>query len=442
MENGAFLLHGIDLVELCEKHETPLFIFDEVTLIENYERFRRAFERVYPKSIVCYSIKTNNNLAICSLLREKEAYAAISSELDLYVAKKAGFPSDHIIFDGPYKPKKVLRKVLKEEPLLINIESLTELERLDKIAGEMGIKQSVGLRINSFKSNGFFSYFNMNNLKDAIYCHPYSRFGFSLNSAYSVFERSHNFKNLRFEGIMTHPYDQSMETLLPIMRTIYEKFEIKIKYLNVGGGFNPGTVKSVKYVDLLLDLFKYRFGSKSMLEEREVSIQDIELTAKHIADRIKNEYSDLPEVTLVTEPGQYIVGSSGLLLLRVDHVKNAGRYKWVITNGGTNLVPIANIFSRREIIVVTKAGDPKEDMVNIAGPLLYSEDVLAWKTFLPKVEEGDILALFDCGAYTISSSTQFLYPRPAVVLLNSKKEIHVIREKETCEDILNKDTII
>jgi len=128
--------------------------------------------------------------------------------------------------------------------------------------------------------------------------------------------------------------------------------------------------------------------------------------------------------------------------LRVDHAKTAGGYKWVTVNGGTNLAPIANIFTRREIIVANKADNPQEELVNIAGPLLYPDDILAQKIYLPKINAGDILAIFDLGAYTLSSSTQFLYPRPAAVLVNSEKEIKLIREKESCEDVLHKDKLV
>jgi len=120
-------------------------------------------------------------------------------------------------------------------------------------------------------------------------------------------------------------------------------------------------------------------------------------------------------------------------------VKTAGGCKWVIVDGGTNLLPVANVFTRRQVVVANKAGDQEEEMVNIVGPLLYSDDVLSVKVRLPRLDEGDILAIFDCGAYSLSSSTQFLYPRPAAILLNTRSEVRMVREKETCEDVLRKD---
>lgn len=436
--NNHLSLHGIDLLDLCTEYGTPLFVFDEDCMIGNFERFRRAFEVNYPKSIVCYSIKTNNNVAICKIMREIGAYAEVGSELDLYVADKAGFSGDHIIFDGPFKSEGALREALEKEVLLINVESPAEMERLDKISEEMGVNQAIGLRVNSFKPRNFFSNINPKNLDDTVHCHPHCRFGFSLKDAYSAFEWSTRFKNLCVEGVMTHPYHGAVEMLLPLIQEVHEKLGIEIKYLNVGGGFKPGTTKGVNYVDLVFDLIREKFGLSSVLDEKEKSAPSIESIARRMAEMVKRSGVS-PEPIIITEPGTFISGPSGILLLRVDHTKIAGGYRWVIVDGGTNLVPIANVFTRRGVVVANKASAPPVEMVNIAGPNLYSDDVLALKKYLPKIEEGDLLAVFDCGAYTLSSSTQFLYPRPAAVLVNSREENRVIRERETFEDVLYKD---
>ena len=150
----------------------------------------------------------------------------------------------------------------------------------------------------------------------------------------------------------------------------------------------------------------------------------------------------LPTPILITEPGQFIAGSAGILLLRVDHTKIISGDKWIIVDGGTNLVPIANIFTRRDIVVVNQASLTQKELVNIAGPLLYRDDILALKAPLAPVNEGDIIAVFDCGAYTLSSSTQFLHPRPPAVLVNSKKEVQKIRARETARDILRNDQFV
>jgi diaminopimelate decarboxylase len=437
-ENNHLTLHGVDLVSLCEKYGTPLFVFDEIMLVENFERFRRAFESLYSKVMVCYSVKTNNNLAICKILREKGAYAEVSSGLDLHVALKAGFPGEKIIFDGPFKPKEILKKAIEEGVLLINVESFTEMKRLNSLAGKMGVNQAVGIRVSTFKDLGFSKYFSLINLVNAAYCNLDSRFGFPMDEVHAVFENALNLKNLRVEGIMAHPYRNATNVLLPLMQELYERFQIEIRYLNLGGGFHPGGTRFIGSKELIFDFLRRKVGLKSKFRKWDKA-SPIELVAKSVVDKIRMCLGNLEEPELIVEPGRFITSSAGILLVRIDHVKRAGGYIWAVVDGGTNLVPRFSAVELRKVVVANKASNEAEEEVNIVGPLLYSDDFITLKAFLPKVCEGDILSIFDCGAYTLSRSNQFLYPRPAAILLNGSGEVKIIREKETYEDVLYKD---
>jgi len=440
--NGAnhLTLRGVDLVSLCEKFGTPLFAFDEASLVENFERFKKAFESVYPKVMVCYSVKTNNNLAVCKILCERGAYAEVSSGLDLHIALKAGFSGEHIIFDGPFKPVEVLEKAVKSGVLLINCESFVELERLKIVAERLGVKQPVGLRVNPFKPPSFFRSLHPKTLlEEAAFCFAGCRFGFSLGEIHEAFKRLKDLKHLRLERLMTHPYHRAVDVLMPLFREAVENFGFEIKYLNIGGGFDPGTSGSTGDLLLALDHVKRRIGLKSSLDRRK-PVKNIEDVAQAIVENVKHQLGSLPMPALMAEPGRFITGPSALLLLRVDHVKLAGGYKWVMVDGGTNLVP--SFYDRREILMANDGYADAEEMVNVVGPLLYPKDFVAIKATIPKVEQGDIIAVLDCGAYTLSSSTQFLYPRPAAVLVNSDGEVKVIRERETFDDVIGKDRLI
>ncbi|NWF86647.1 hypothetical protein HXY32_02375 [Candidatus Bathyarchaeota archaeon] len=438
--NGHLTLHSVDLVELCGRFGTPLFVFDENCLIENFERFKTAFEKVYPRVMVCYSIKTNNNVALCRILHERGAYAEVSSELDLYIALKAGFNGDKIIFDGPFKPESALRRALEEKVLLINVESLMEMERLNAVAGEMGIKQAIGIRINPFKDPHFSKYTNLVNLVNAAYCNLESRFGLSLEESHQAFKRALELENLSVEGIMTHPYHAAAKVLLPIIQTLQEDMGVKIKYLNIGGGFNPGNNLFVGSKDLIFDLLRRKIGLKSKLRNGR-GASDIELIAKSVVGEIKQELEGSNEPSIILEPGRFLTSSAGILLVRVDHVKNAGGYKWVFVDGGNNLIPSFGAIELREVVVANKALSQSEEEVNLVGPLLYNEDFINLRVMLPKVSAGDVLSIFGCGSYSLSRSNQFLHPRPAAVLLNSTGKVKLIREKETFEDVLCKDRV-
>ena len=437
--NGHLILRGVDLVELTDKYGTPLFVFDEVTLVKNFERFKHAFENVYSKVMVCYSIKTNNNLAICRILKESGAHAEVSSSLDLHIASRAGFTGEKIVYDGPFKPVEALKEALRMKVLLINCESFAELERLNEIAGKFGVQQAVGLRVNPFTRPSFLKSLHPKILlEEAAFCFPKCRFGFSIEETRQAFNYLKKMKNLRLECLMMHPYHRAISILIPLFREAYEKFGFEIKYLNIGGGFDPGTCGYIGDLPLVLDYVKEKIGLKSSLNGKR-NVSSIEKAAKTVVENLRRNLDGLPEPTLIAEPGRFIVGPSGLLLLKVDHVKVAGGYKWVFIDGGTNIVP--SFYERRELIVANNCSATEKERVNIVGPLLYPKDFIAIKTLLPKVQEGDIIAVLDCGAYTLSSSTQFLYPRPAAVLVNQQGKVRLIREKETFEDVLSKDKL-
>jgi len=424
-------------VSLCERYGTPLFVFDEVSLVENFERFRQVFESIYPKVMVCYSVKTNNNLAVCKILRENGAYAEVSSLLDFQAALKAGFTGKRIIYDGPFKPVKALQDAVKNEVLLINCESLEEIKRLNAVAADFGVNQAIGLRVNSFRRPRFLGDLHPKTLvEEASFCFPRCRFGFSMEEVQVAFEYVKKMKNLRLECLMTHPYHGAVEVLMPLFKKACKNFGFNIKYLNIGGGFDPGIYSSTGDLLLALDYVKGKFGLKSSLDKKR-STTSIKDAVRVIVDGVRRNLDGLHEPTLIAEPGRYVVESSGLLLLKVDHVKVAGGYKWVFVDGGTNIIP--SFYQRRELMVANNFSVAEKELVNVVGPLLYPKDFVAIKTMLPKVQNGDVIAVLDCGAYTLSSSTQFLYPRPAAVLVDQSGKVHLIREKETFDDVLGKD---
>jgi diaminopimelate decarboxylase len=436
LENGHLALLGVDLINTCNTYGTPVFVFDKVSLIESFERFCRAFERFYPKMIVCYSIKTNNNLTICHILAAKGAYAEVSSELDLKIALEAGFPGEKIIYDGPFKPKESLREALEHKVMLVNIESFKELEVLNTLANEIGHEQSIGLRVNPFKLPNFIRSLHPNSLSEAAYCFPSCRFGFTSAELPRAFEYVKKTKSLHLECLMMHPYSRALNVLMPVLKEASESFGFNIKYLNIGGGFDPGGTGSTSDDLLRLDYVKRKLGLKSSLDRKQ-NVSSIESIANTVAGNVRNSLGSFSEPMLITEPGRFIVEPSGMLLLRVDHTKTASGYKWIMVDGGTNILP--EIHHRHTILVANRKATSNPELVNVVGPLLYPKDFVAIKVLLPQIEENDIITLLDCGAYSLTSSTQFLYPRPAAVIIDSGGKVEVIREKETVDDVSRKD---
>jgi diaminopimelate decarboxylase len=267
---------------------------------------------------------------------------------------------------------------------------------LDGIARELGLDQAIGLRINLRRRRL---------LKPRFFkCDLSSRFGFSIEEAYKILKQAEKSKNLQVKGIMTHPYHGAAEILLPFVKRIHDELGIEIDHVNLGGGFNPGI--------------------------------DIERVGKSVLDSVKQTLVQM-EPTIVLEPGSFIAGDAGLLLLRVDHVKEAGGFKWVIVDGGTNLLPTGN--EHYEVKVANRDSEPSSELVNIVGPIPSPIDSICLKKWLPRVHEGDLIAVLDCGAYSLSSSNQFLHPRPSVVMLTRDKGPVEIRKAETFEYVTQLD---
>lgn len=421
-------LHGKDLKSLCEEYGTPLFVFDELQMRRNYRRFYAAFREHYPHVIVCYSIKTNNNLAICRIMREEGAFAEVGSGLDFYIAKKAGFPPKQIIFDGLFAPEPVLREVVKSNALLVNVESYSEMEALDKIAGELGKKQEVGIRISNFSQRVL----NPENL----YCNPQSRFGFAIENALQVFKKAGKMENLAVTGIMIHPY-WGIYWFLPLVKKIQNTLGIDIQYVNFGGGFQKPGVRKITMFDLAKDYLRTKIGLESALDSKKGGkIREIEEAGMLTAKEVKKTLGST-RATLVFEPGRYLIHDAGYLLLRVGVVKKAAGSKWIVVDGGCNLN--SDWLERKEIQLVNREGAQEVETANVVGPLLFARDFVTIKQRLPIIQPNDILAVSNSGAYTISNSTQFLSPRPSAVLVKPNSEVSEIRAKETYDDVARMD---
>ena len=429
-ENDHLSLFGVDLVELCDKYGTPLFVFDEFSIRENYKRFSKAFEN-YPKTNICYSVKTNNNLAICKIMKEEGAHAEVGSGLDLHIAKEAGFPPERIIFDGLYKSEKVLREALEYGVSLINVESFSELELLNKIAGEMGKKQNIGIRISTFAKK-------LLNPED-LYCNPLSRFGFLPEDVDNAFTQALKMGNLEVKGIMIHPY-WGIYWFLPLVKRIQEKFHLKMEFINFGGGFEKPGTRKVGIPDLLKDYLRQKLGLKSKLDTpSKKKIRVIEEAARLTIAEVDKVLGNR-EATLVFEPGRYLIHDAGLLLFRVGTIKEASGYKWVVVDGGVNLN--SDWLERREIRLANRMSAPPAEITNVVGPLLFAGDFVTLKQKLPEIRIGDTLAISNSGAYTLSNSTQFLNPRPSAVLVRPDGRISEIRERETYKDVTRMDRAI
>lgn len=421
-EDGELLIGGISTVQLADEFETPLYVVDENRIRENYRTFRTAFEDHWDAVSIHYAYKANSNLAVCKVLQNEDCGAEVGSLCELKIALKVGVPGKKITFNGNNKTISELELALQEN-VLINVDSLQELKILNNIAEDLGKKARISFRVNP-------------DVKAPT--HPHiatglreSKFGIDASSgkAIDAYERASKMENVNVEGIHSHigsqildadPFVEQAEKLMKIRAQVKKRTGVELETVNLGGGLG----------------IPYEPG------EQKLAPADL---APKITSTVE-EYTDssgMSKPMLVFEPGRFIISDTSLLLGRVSYVKKRERTPdWISIDAGMNaLIRPALYDSYHHIEVANKMNDEKTVTANVAGPLCESGDFIGKNRKIPHVERGDLLAVYDVGAYGLSMSSQYVgHRRPAMVMVNSGKS-EIVRERETCKDLIRLDSI-
>jgi diaminopimelate decarboxylase len=428
-----------DAKKIAATFGTPTYVVYERLLKENYKRFYDSFEENYNKAMVAYSVKTNYLPAILSILHSKGAGMEVVSGFELYLALKTGVSPSRIIFNGPSKTVEELDFAIKSGILLINADSTSELQKIDKIGNKYGKVIDVGIRIN-------------------IETITWKKFGIPQEYAEEAYKFASKLKNINVRGLHVHigtgisnpkPYIWALDHLLKLMRKLRD-IGIRIDFLDIGGGFPASGVGRWAARDSLIDALSWRL-KKSRLrfstkfvdvlkseKPRFPNVPTSETFARSICNKLKeklNEYG-LPTPVLILEPGRAIVNTAVTLLVRVVDIKKF-KEKLVMVDGGINLVPSLQYEAHR-LINVTGKGTNFET-VKLAGPLCTETDILCRRAKVLSVNEGDIIEIFDVGAYSICQSVQFIKPRASVVLVRDNGDIIEVRRRENYEDLISLD---
>jgi diaminopimelate decarboxylase len=416
---GEHLLWGgIDTIELVHKFGSPLYVIDADAIVRNWRNMYSSITSRYQDSVICYAYKANSHFAVCKMLSDLGAGAEVASGGELYIALKVGVPATRIVFDGPNKSASELAMAI-ESRVMINADSLTEIERIQNIATKLDTKTRVGLRVNP---------------NIAVQTHPHlstglrqHKFGVPIESAPDVCEVASRQSMIDFAGLHTHlgshiqevePFRDACERLLDLANLLRTRFGIEIRTLDLGGGMStPNT------------------------ESPETSFDEF---AEAITNKLRSKIEDfdLGNITLVLEPGRQIVADSGVLLTEVGVVKRTPSVNWAIVDAGMNhLIRPALYGAYHKIAVANKMSSPVKEKYSVGGPCCESGDVLGEDRPFPRLEEGDLLAVFDVGAYGFTMSSNFnSYPRPCVVFVREGTP-YVIRDRESYEDLVRLEKI-
>jgi diaminopimelate decarboxylase len=402
--------------ELADHYGTPLYVYSKATLLHHLGAIKSAFQSVDP--LICYSVKSNANLAICKLMVENGAGCDVTSGGELHRALKVGTPSEKIVFAGVGKTPAEMREALVKDVFLFNVESEEELHTLAEVAGSLGKVAPVALRVNPDLPPK--THVKTDTSVKGV------KFGLDIETVMDVARGVAKNPNVLIVGVHMHlgspilsaePYRSGVNKAVALIEALRLKGH-PIAVLNMGGGFG----------------IHYR--------KREA------LPVSAFAEVILPAM-ELARCVLVLEPGRFIVGNAGILVSRVQYNKETGGKHYVIQDGAMNdlirptlydafhriwpVAPAADVPAPPDDYEVDIPGTIKQDVV---GPVCESGDYFAKGRNLPPLKRGDLLATFSAGAYGMSMASNYnSRPRAAEVMVDGAKH-HLIRRRETFDDMI------
>jgi diaminopimelate decarboxylase len=408
--NGELYVDGVSAGELAAKFDTPLYVTSEKQIRENYNRLHIALIRSYKKIRIYYAAKANSNLSVLKILETEGSNLDAVSPGEVSIALKAGFPPERILFTGTSVRNDEL-KFLVNSNVTVNVDSLSQLGRLLN----MTVPSLLSVRVNPEIGGGHHSH--------VITAGKHSKFGVWEEDALKAYATAKKAGVKRF-GIHMHvgsgvlnvePFVLALEKLLSIAEKVHDQVGVEFEFIDMGGGLGVPYKPKEKELDLAL------FSGKILA----------------LFKRRINEYG-LGEPFFCVEPGRYLVCDAGVLLTTVNTVKTTPFKKFVGVDAGFNTLIRPTLYgSYHHVLVANKLSFPEEETYDVVGPICESGDALARDRRLPTIEEGDLLAVLNAGAYGFAMSSQYnARPRPAEVLVKNGRYA-LIRERETSEDLLS-----
>lgn len=470
VKNGHLHVDGVSAVELAEKYDTPLFVFSEARIRHNIDRLAQAAERISCPLKICYAAKANSVMAILRAVKNAGSDIEVNSGGELWKALEIGFRPDQIIFNGTSKTESELEAAIDAGIYAIQSDSIFELELTEKVARRLNKKANVSLRlVPEIESE------TLHGLQTALLT---SKFGMMPAEALEAFRRWHNSESLDLCGIHLHigsqnpsagPYTEAFQSLFENLLEIYNETGTRLSHLNLGGGFPVNYLRGAGDSADLADEQREFFSAS--LEPAEV-VGDA-WDAVSMAAENAGALDLLENVTLLLEPGRSIIADAGICLTQVRNDKKRpitqgarpgtldlglgtsdpvlGSDHWLLTDAGFNILLSMETYKWYYHLISAGRADAEHDTpYKLAGPLCDGGDVyfdieglgrLPDHRLLPEnVAPGEVLALLNCGAYSIAQMSQYNGRGfPAVVLINTGDDVELIRKRDEFEDLITND---
>lgn len=387
---------------------TPCYIYSYKTLVDHFTKIQKAFAPVNP--IICFAMKANDSLSVIKALVDQGAGLDIVSLGELKKAKIVKVDPQKIVFASVGKTREEIEEAINARILFFNVESLPELERINAIAKSMGKVASAAIRINPDVQAPTHDFITTGTLK--------KKFGIDLKTTRQIFRNRKKYPHVNINGVHIHigsqitsgkPFAGAIRKTVEFINEL-RRDGIHIEYLDIGGGLGiiykdekPQTAQ--QYADLVLPILK-NTGLK-----------------------------------IIMEPGRFIVGNAGIFVTKALYLKDNGFKKFLVVDGGMNDLIRPSLYDAYHEIVPVKETKARKIKVDVVGPICESGDFFAHDRMIPKVNDGDLLAVMSAGAYGYVMASNYNVRGRAPEVMVKGKEFEVITKRETFEDLIKGESI-
>ncbi|MCE4054944.1 diaminopimelate decarboxylase [Pseudomonas sp. Au-Pse12] len=406
--DGELFAEGVALSAIAERFGTPTYVYSRAHIEAQYQAYAQALAGM--PHLVCFAVKANSNLGVLNVLARLGAGFDIVSRGELERVLAAGGQADKIVFSGVGKTRDDMRRALEVGVHCFNVESAEELERLQLVAAELGVRAPISLRVNPDVDAGTHPYISTG-LKE-------NKFGIDIATAEDVYIRAAQLPNLEIVGVDCHigsqlttlePFIDALDRLLELVDRLGE-CGIYLRHIDLGGGLG------VRYRD----------------EEPPLAADYVKAVRQRLDGR---------DLALVFEPGRFIVANAGVLLTRVEYLKHTEHKDFAIVDGAMNDLIRPALYQAWMDVSAVRPRDAEPRTYDIVGPICETGDFLAKERTLA-LAEGDLLAVHSAGAYGfVMSSNYNTRGRAAEVLVDADQAVEV-RRRETVAELFAGESLL
>ena len=408
LKRKKFYIENVLVEDISNKFDTPSYVYSKKIILDNYLNFQNQFKEI--NHLICFAVKSNPNIAILNLLAKNGAGFDIVSggELRRVIAAK-GDPKK-IVFSGVGKSLEDIKLAIKNDILTFNVESEPELHRIHNTAKKLKKKARISIRVNPDVDPKTHPYISTG-LKE-------NKFGVDEKSAISLYKTAKKLDSIDIQGIDCHigsqitelkPFKDSIKKLLTLVNYL-KSIDIPIQHIDIGGGIG------IQYD-----------------KEKPPNISEYAKTVKKILKGTG--------LKIIFEPGRVLIGNAGILLTTVEFIKNGTEKNFVVVDAAMNDLMRPSLYSAFHKIVNLSESLSRRKKYDIVGPICETGDFLGKNRTL-SVEENNLLAILDVGAYGMSMSSNY-NSRPKVSeILVDKDKFFIIRKKDTFADLINGEQLL